>query len=508
MMRIQTKFMLATLLMTLLPVFPLYFLIENFYQTSTEIGLNPQVESALDAATDLSQALFSEYKQEVLALTEAAAQRDDIRAAFSKPGQAEIKPLQIAERFAEHEILAIDAAGNIAVRHFTSNNIKSPKLNLSVIAGYLANTDAQIILPGNNPETISAVAPVIRNGQTVGIVMVTAKMSAGFVENSRRVVEVNQMFKTIDLMKENLQQGFIFAFFIIYVPIAGLSLFSGYYFSKKITAPLDVLVEGTQKVAAGDWDHRVPIHSKDELGQLVASFNTMVQEVKAKQDQVIRLEKMAIWREMARVLAHEIKNPLTPIQLTVQQLQDKYSDEDAGYRKLLTECTKIINDEIQNLQQLVREFSDFARMPKLNLTRGNLNDLIEEAARLYSDVAISTKLDASLPESDLDFEKMRRVLINFFDNSRHSIREKGGGEIEIQTAVQESEILLQFADTGNGIPVEIRAKIFEPSFSTKKSGMGLGLAIVKRIIEEHGGSISFDSTTGEGTTFEIRLPVR
>ncbi|MFQ5630653.1 MAG: ATP-binding protein [bacterium] len=506
-MRIQTKFILALLLITLLPVFPLYYLIKNFHESSVEVGLNPQVENALEAATNLSQLLYSEYKNDVLELAKKYAASEEVQKAFIRAGMKKLQPISIPNHFASLEILAVDRMGNAVAELRASLSGLTPQLNLGEIDGFLKNRSAQIMPPGKSPEKISAIAPVLKNGDVPGIVIVTAQVDTGFVSSSQRVVEVNQMFKTINLLKDDLQQSFISAFFIVYVPIAALSLVAGYFFSRRITAPLKNLVEGTQKVAAGDWEYRVTHTSGDELGKLVDSFNTMVGEVKTKQDEVIRLEKMAVWREMARVLAHEIKNPLTPIQLTVQQLQDKYTNENPDYKKLLDECTEIINDEIQNLQHLVREFSDFARMPKLHLTRGDLNEMIEETSRLYTDITISTELESNLPEINLDFEKIRRALINFFDNSRHSIREKGGGEITIRTSRKNGFVLLLFADTGNGIPETLRTRIFEPSFSTKKSGMGLGLAIVKRIIEEHGGSITFESKVGEGTTFEIRLPV-
>ena len=248
--------------------------------------------------------------------------------------------------------------------------------------------------------------------------------------------------------------------------------------------------------------------SKDEVGDLVHSFNTMITTLKEKQDQVVSLEKMAAWREIARILAHEIKNPLTPIQLTVQHMKDKYEGDDPEYGKLLEECSEIVTDEIESLRTLVREFSEFARMPKLSLSPGDLNELVEEVRKLYPNNNISLELERTLPELHFDHEKMRRVIINLIENGLDSINEKGVGDIQIRTSLEDKMAVIHYSDTGNGIPNEIREKIFEPYFSTKKSGMGLGLAIVKRIIEEHGGSISIESIEGKGTTFKIELPVK
>ena len=171
---------------------------------------------------------------------------------------------------------------------------------------------------------------------------------------------------------------------------------------------------------------------------------------------------------------------------------------------MLEECSEIVTD----VRTLVREFSEFARMPKLSLAPGAFNERIEEVRKLYPNNNISLELESALPELNFDHEKMRRVIINLIENGLDSISEKGEGDIQIRTNLKDKMAVMYCADTGNGIPDETREKIFEPYYSTKKSGMGLGLAIVKRIIEEHGGRISVESKEGEGTKFEIELPVK
>ena len=502
--RFQTKFMLANLLMTLLPVVPLYFLIDKFYQTSIEVGLNPQVEGALEGAAGMSQLLFAHYKEALLEIVEAQAQKTDAAHADSKIGQSTLSLPTDLSLFEALDLRALDRQGNVFAAGHTGIEWRAPALSRSEIASLIDGSSARIVPHANSPAVLMAVAPIPAQN---GILIAFARTNPAFVRSSHQIVEVNQMFKTIGLLRDDLRQGFVFAFFIVYVPIAALSLLVGYFFAKKVTAPMQILADGTQKIASGDWQHRVEYAAQDELGQLVTAFNRMVEEVKTRQDRVVQLEKMTVWREMARVLAHEIKNPLTPIQLTVQQLNDKYDDKNSAYGLLLKECTDIINDELQNLQQLVREFSEFARMPKLQKTTGSLNELIAETARRYRDLDITTKLDSEVPEMLLDFEKMRRVLINFFDNSRYSIHEKGSGAIVITTQKTGEMVLLRFSDTGTGISEQALAKIFEPHFSTKKSGMGLGLAIVRNIVQEHGGSIRCNSELGRGATFDIELPM-
>jgi len=249
----------------------------------------------------------------------------------------------------------------------------------------------------------------------------------------------------------------------------------------------------------------VPVRSQDEIGELSKAFNLMVEDLRRQQDQVIALEKMAAWREVARVLAHEIKNPLTPIQLMVQQIQDGVEAETGEDAQAIRECTDIINEEIEKLRSLVREFSDFARAAELHRRPAQLNELVADVAQLYPQQNLATTLAPGLPLANLDWDAMRRVLINLVENALQSAPQVS---VHLQTLFGPDEqfVELRVADTGEGIPPEHVERIFEPYFSTKKTGTGLGLAIVKRIIVEHNGTIEVASERAEGSTFTLRLP--
>lgn len=500
MKRIRSKLILALVVITLLPVFPLYYLVRNLLQQSIEVGYNENVEAALDAASGLSRELFAKYKQDVLQQAGRLATADWVRQTFlqqalATPDTTALEGGRIAFYDAKAKLIFSVAAGSAA---------GFPDLYQTDVQPLAKASAPQILKVRGDLDFIAAAAPVFSAGQRLGFIVFAQPVAERFRRMSRQIVRVNQMFKTLDFFESDLKSGFILSFFAVYVPIALLSVLLGIYFSRKFTRPLLALVEGTRRVSAGDWEYRIPVTTRDEIADVSVAFNRMIATLKDKQDQVIELEKMAAWREIARVLAHEIKNPLTPIQLTVQQLKDKYSGDDAAYRKLLAECTAIIEDEIANLRTLVREFSDFARMPELSLESGDLNDLLRDLGKLYSDVHF--ELCSAPLLCSFDYEKMRRVLINLVENGRDSIREKGAGEITLKTSQTEDRVEIVYSDTGTGISPEVQQKIFEPYFSTKKSGMGLGLAIVKKIIAEHGGNILLDSTPGVGTTFTITLP--
>jgi len=501
MKRIRTKLVLALVAIAILPVLPVYHLVSNLLQKSIEVGYNENVEISLDNATRLSQKLFATYRHQALRRVAELSRADWVQDVFLS------RRLTVADTtgLRGSRIDFFDLRGRLMNTVKIDPNGTFPRLFETDLAPLSKRAEPAVVDGVGGRDHVLAMAPVMVRGERRGFLVLTQPVDEEFRRMSSQIIRVNQMFKTLDFFESELTSWFILSFLAVYIPIALLSVGLGVYFSRRLTRPLMSLVEGTQKVAEGDWDYRIPVTSRDEIGDVTVAFNRMVATLKEKQDQVIALEKMAAWREIARVLAHEIKNPLTPIQLTVQQLKDKYPGGNQEYQKLLNECTGIICDEIESLRALVREFSEFARMPKLNVEQGDINELVAEVGKLYP--AVGVRLHPRPLVTAFDYEKMRRVLINLIDNGMDSIREKGAGELTLETSGEADKVRIAYADTGIGIPEALQEKIFEPYFSTKKSGMGLGLAIVKRIIVEHGGEISMQSEAGQGVTFVIDLPV-
>jgi two-component system, NtrC family, nitrogen regulation sensor histidine kinase NtrY len=224
---------------------------------------------------------------------------------------------------------------------------------------------------------------------------------------------------------------------------------------------------------------------------------------------LIRTQRVAAWRDVARRLAHEIKNPLTPIQLSAERLRRHFSDAAAGARALVDECTTTIVGEVESLKGLVDEFSQFARMPAPRAVPTNLHQLLAEALALYNgifnDIEIRRNL-APVPAVAVDPEQIRRVIINLVDNAIEAMDQNGTIDIETQHDPGNSLVRILVADNGPGIPPAEREKLFLPYYSTKRRGSGLGLAIVRRIVAEHGGSIDVSDNTPRGTRFAIELP--
>ncbi|HZJ32993.1 MAG TPA: ATP-binding protein [Vicinamibacterales bacterium] len=225
---------------------------------------------------------------------------------------------------------------------------------------------------------------------------------------------------------------------------------------------------------------------------------------------LIRAQRVAAWREVARRLAHEIKNPLTPIQLSAERLQRHFAGAPEATRALVDECAIAIVTEVESLKGLVDEFSQFARMPAPRATPTDLHGLLDEALALYrglfSDVKIRTRFADSLPKVSADPEQIRRVIINIVDNAIEAVERRGAIDIETQHDAGNSLVRIVVADDGPGIPAAERDRLFLPYYSTKQRGSGLGLAIVRRIVAEHGGSIDVSDNIPRGTRFAIELP--
>ena len=228
--------------------------------------------------------------------------------------------------------------------------------------------------------------------------------------------------------------------------------------------------------------------------------------------QIRKAERSAAWREVARRMAHEIKNPLTPVQLSAQRLQKKYGDSLGDDGAVFHECTKTIIDQVEVLKNLVNAFSRYARLPVTNPVLGDLNEVISESVVLFLDahkeISFDVQKELEIPKLNLDSEQIKRVMINLLDNAVAAVN-KENGHIMIRTSYDKihKKAKVEVADDGYGVPYSYKAKMFEPYFSTKRSGTGLGLAIVSSIISDHHGHVSVRDNSPTGTIVAFELPV-
>ncbi len=287
----------------------------------------------------------------------------------------------------------------------------------------------------------------------------------------------------------------------------------GLLVARRTARDLDLLVEGSLAASRGDLDHRVPVRSKDEVGAVAAAFNFMMEDLRTSKERLVIAERIAAWQEIARRLAHEIKNPLTPIQMAMDTLRKTWKKQHPKFDEILEESTATVLEEADRLKHIVTEFSDFARMPKPNFGRVDLNDVVRSAVSLYQGaVPVEAKLFDKLPELDADKGQMTQVVLNLVENARDAIGQRADGHIAVSTKLGDAGDRAMFIveDNGPGVPSDLKDKVFAPYFTTKhaKGGTGLGLAIVHRIISDHGGRIAVHDVRGGGARFTIELPMR
>jgi signal transduction histidine kinase len=301
--------------------------------------------------------------------------------------------------------------------------------------------------------------------------------------------------------------------------VAGAALLIGllitFWVSARITRPLEELAEGAREVASGRWDTMIDLRGRDEIGQLASAFNEMTQTLTAQRDQLVQTERVAAWRELARRLAHELRNPLFPLQITVENLQKARQLDAKQFLEVFNESTATLKAELANLNTIVGRFSDFSKMPAPHFARVNINEALRNAVRLFEPqfnavgkppIIPEYFLTEPLPEIDADPDLLHRAFQNLVLNALDAM--PAGGTLTLRTTEHEGNVRIEVADTGKGLTPEECSRLFTPYYTTKVQGTGLGLAIIQSVISDHHGTISVSSDEGRGTTFRIELPQR
>jgi len=292
-------------------------------------------------------------------------------------------------------------------------------------------------------------------------------------------------------------------------------LFLSWWAAARVTLPVRRLAAGAREVSDGNWNTRVAVRGKDEIGQLAQSFNRMTQELVDQRERLIQAERVAAWREVARRLAHELKNPLFPLQTTVENLQRASTQNPDQFEEVFRESTGILLAEIENLKIIVGRFSDFAKMPQPELGPVDLNDIVRNVVKLFEaqfcavgrpPITPELHLGENLPTIQADTTLLHRAIENLILNAMDAM--PAGGILMMRTAQNNGNVDFEISDTGVGLTREEADRIFTPYYTTKQHGTGLGLAIVQAIVADHNGRITVESEMGVGTAFHLELPVK
>ena len=326
-------------------------------------------------------------------------------------------------------------------------------------------------------------------------------------DSIRGVLAVPALYRQREIDEELAQRNaFVLGAYALVVSfVIGLAL----VLANALSKPLRDLSGAARSVGKGDLDIVLKARSNDEVGDLIRSFNEMTTELKASRANLARAERELAWKEMAKQVAHEIKNPLTPIKLSIQHLVQAYRQGAKDFGDILQRVSQTVIEQIDVLTRIASEFSNFARMPERKFERVDIGRLLKDTIDLFTEVQ-EVEFRFRTPDVPAivvaDKDELRRVFINIVRNSVQAM--EGKGVVAIDMNVQNQICSIRITDTGGGIPEEIRSRVFQPNFSTKTDGMGLGLAITQKVIEDLNGTISLKSKVGQGTTVEMSIPLR
>jgi nitrogen fixation/metabolism regulation signal transduction histidine kinase len=301
-------------------------------------------------------------------------------------------------------------------------------------------------------------------------------------------------------------------FFLFSLPIFFITILVSLLLTERIISPIAHLEDATRRVAEGDFSFRILTRPRDELAALVDSFNGMIAELERSRRKLLQAERITAWQEIAQRLAHEIRNPLTPIKLSAQRVLKKYGEKAPDFDKVLPPAVASIITEVDNLETMLREFGDFAKLPMPRPSTFPLRKLLEEVGAFYWNLSSTVRIDlVEVPEAlvlSADWDQLKRVFANLFTNAIQAMPDGGLLSVRADTVkkAQKGYCRIAVSDTGVGIPEADMDSIFDPYFTTKQGGTGLGLAIVQRIVFDHGGNVWAESDGTRGTTFFIDLP--
>jgi two-component system nitrogen regulation sensor histidine kinase NtrY len=342
-----------------------------------------------------------------------------------------------------------------------------------------------------------------------------AQLNLVFAADMQPVLELQALgealeaSRRVDTVKSSLPESYRLAFLLLVGGVVVVVTIIALLFAGRISRRIASLVAGTREVAKGDLGARVAIEGSDELAELATAFNTMVDDLQQEKEKTLYLQRIGAWQDVARKLAHEIKNPLTPIQLVVQQAVSSYPGDDPRYLKLLASCDEIVREEVQGLKRLVDAFRDLGRLPKVEASALPLTDLLgdlranAELAKCMEIVEVDVGMVVSA-----DRLLLRRALVNLLENGVQAGAD-GSGRVVLRCEREGAMALFSIEDEGPGVPEPKREQIFDPYVTSKETGTGLGLAIAKKVALDHRGLLLLDvapSAMG-GARFILKIPL-
>jgi nitrogen fixation/metabolism regulation signal transduction histidine kinase len=531
----KRKLIFSFIGLSLIPSILLFFVASGLLTSSIESGLSIEVERSLDASLNVAQDYYDQARQ----TTERFAKQ--IRKELIEQNSLKQHPdrlkmfMQKAQKRYDVDAIHILTPDNKMIQS-TWPDLKWAVGETFHLSSDFSGKTTPIPLTTVMTREQGALVRVVLALPTVSTLVVDRMLSIPIVEKIEMIKRETDEYKQLKSFRRPIKKSYILSFSVVVLLIIFSATWFGFYLARGITIPIEKLAEGTAAVAQGNLNFHIDLAAKDELGALVTSFNKMTHDLKQSREALVRAEKIATWQEVALQMAHEIKNPLTPIQLSTERLRRKYFEHSPEFDTIFDESTQTVINEVEGLVTLVNAFSNFARLPAVNLVSQEIKPILLEVVQLYKlwhkEIQFHLQFDETMPPLRIDREQIKRVLINLIENaveaatfgeaptlhrendSRTSVAvERQGplppsGTIFLSTSFDRimRQARIEVGDDGVGIAPEDVGQIFLPHFTRKKRGSGLGLAIVHRIVIDHGGHISVMPRKPNGTIFTVLLP--
>jgi nitrogen fixation/metabolism regulation signal transduction histidine kinase len=531
--RFKTKLIASFIALSLVPSVLLFIVASGLLTSSIENWFSIQVERSLDASLKVAQ----NYYERTQFTTKRFAQQIGLRLSdpsflgHEKGVSGVVTPFLKTARM-EYDLEAIHLTtreGAFIASTWPekewSEGFDSAALSMEISEKKLKSNEPIIVMKGSlQGEMIRVVLvisfPMVTKGEAV--LIVDSLIPSALSLKMESIKRESEEYKQLKAFKNPIKGSYLLSFFIIVLLIIFSAIWFGIYLARGITVPLEKLVEGTYAVAHGDLDFQIDVKAKDELGQLVTSFNKMTHDLKQSRGDLVRAQKIATWQEVALQMAHEIKNPLTPILLATERLRKKHAEASHDFDRIFDASTQIIINEVQGLTMLVNEFSSFARLPAPHRLPQKIEPILQEVILLYQsghkDIAFEVQFNETVALAgdvplagdgtlvSIDKDQIKRAFLNLIGNAVFAMDGKGRLFLSTTYDAVEKQVKITVGDEGPGVASEDMDKLFLPYFSRKKGGTGLGLAIVHRVISEHGGHIVVAARNPKGTAFTVTLP--
>ncbi len=506
--RFKVKLVIFFTFISILASIPQGILSINFLKTAMDSWFSSRIESALQGSLDIAlqynrTALtqleqFSQSEVTVQIIEENYPDTEETWSVLTSL-YPQLDGMQLFLTDGTH--LTFDGDSDVYLDHLPSTSVEGvlPRVK----AGSLS------IL-----RTITFLPPPEASGHAKKLAVIfSIILPRGFDTKAQNITTSLETFRQYNEFQNTFFLALLIFFSLFSFPILLLSILIGFLLSDEIIRPIAHLEDAIQRVISGDYSFRILTRSEDELALLVSSFNSMISELEQSRTKLRQTEKVTAWQEIAQRMAHEIKNPLTPIKLSAQRIQRAYTQESPKLGRVIHSSVESISQEIEHLNQLLGEFRDFAKLPTPFFQETDIRNLITKVLSTYQPSYPHVEVHTDYLEQitvSLDPHQMTRVFSNLLKNSFESIDDEKGN-ISISTDLVRKGhthyCRIKIEDSGRGIPRDLEQKVFHPYFTTKESGTGLGLPIVERIVSDHQGRIWFETEENIGTTFYIDLPL-